>query len=67
MSGKKEVHPGFEPGLLEDEIGIKIQCDNHYTNEPVEHCGCCEFLTPTQDPSSIEHGNDKPLVGPSFL
>ena len=31
---KKEVHPGFEPGLLEDGRKVKIQSDNHYTNEP---------------------------------
>ena len=31
---KKEVHPGFEPGLLESDHVVKIQSDNHYTNEP---------------------------------
>ena len=32
---KKEVHPGFEPGLLEGDHVVKIQSDNHYTNEPI--------------------------------
>ena len=31
---KKEVYPGFEPGLLEDGHRVKIQSDNHYTNKP---------------------------------
>ena len=31
---EKEVHPGFEPGLLESDHLVKIQSDNHYTNEP---------------------------------
>ena len=33
---QKEVHPGFEPGLLEGDHVVKIQSDNHYTNEPVD-------------------------------
>ena len=32
--GKREVYPGFEPGLLEGEQAVKIQSDNHYTNKP---------------------------------
>ena len=34
---QKEVHPGFEPGLLEGARVVKIQSDNHYTNEPIDH------------------------------
>ena len=33
--GKNEVVPGFEPGLLEGLIAIKIQSDNHYTTQPL--------------------------------
>lgn len=39
--GKNEVVPGFEPGLLEDSIQIKIQSDNHYTTQP-----CCVSAHP---------------------
>ena len=42
---QKEVHPGFEPGLLEDDHIVKIQSDNHYTNEPAGQCCHCELLS----------------------
>ena len=45
LRAKKEVHPGFEPGLLEGDHSVKIQSDNHYTNEPAGQCCHCELLS----------------------
>ena len=44
LQAKKEVHPGFEPGLLEGDHVVKIQSDNHYTNEPIILRLRCKFM-----------------------
>ena len=75
---KEEVHPGFEPGLLEDGHGVKIQSDNHYTNEPYSGEELKEATNTTEDDRLCLHRTnygfitrtstfDSKIVSPRFF